>query len=172
MRLRVRSLASLSGLSIWHCHELWCRLHMRLDLAWLWRRPAAVVPFSTPSLGTCMCLRCGPKCHGWSSHCGSAIYEPELVSIRTPVQSLASLSGLRFQCCYECSIGPRRVLEPRLLWLWCKLAPAALIQTLAWELPYAAGLALRNKQKYWHGYLCIATPQLYSCGRDQRAPKA
>ena len=25
MRLQVRTLASLSGLRIWHCHELWCR---------------------------------------------------------------------------------------------------------------------------------------------------
>ena len=25
MRMRVRSLASLSGLRIWRCHELWCR---------------------------------------------------------------------------------------------------------------------------------------------------
>ena len=25
MRLWVRSLTSLSGLGIWHCHELWCR---------------------------------------------------------------------------------------------------------------------------------------------------
>ena len=25
MRLRVQSLASLSGLRVWHCHELWCR---------------------------------------------------------------------------------------------------------------------------------------------------
>ena len=24
MRTRVQSLASLSGLGIWHCHELWC----------------------------------------------------------------------------------------------------------------------------------------------------
>ena len=30
MRLWVRSLASLSGLRIWRCHELWCRLQMRL----------------------------------------------------------------------------------------------------------------------------------------------
>ena len=30
MRLRVQSLASLSGLRIWHCHELWCRLQMWL----------------------------------------------------------------------------------------------------------------------------------------------
>ena len=30
MRLRVRFLASLSGLNIQCCHELWCRLQMRL----------------------------------------------------------------------------------------------------------------------------------------------
>ena len=28
-RLRVRDLASLSGLRILHCHELWCRLKTR-----------------------------------------------------------------------------------------------------------------------------------------------
>ena len=31
MRLRVQSLTSLSGLRIWHCHELWCRLQMWLE---------------------------------------------------------------------------------------------------------------------------------------------
>jgi len=30
MRTQVQSLASLSGLRIWHCHELWCRSQMRL----------------------------------------------------------------------------------------------------------------------------------------------
>ena len=30
MRLWVRSLASLSGLKIQHCHELWCWLQTRL----------------------------------------------------------------------------------------------------------------------------------------------
>ena len=30
MRMLVQSLASLSGLRIWHCHELWCRLQMQL----------------------------------------------------------------------------------------------------------------------------------------------
>ena len=32
-----------------------------------------------------------------------------------------------------------------LLWLWCRPAATALIQSLAWELPYAMGVAL-NKQ--------------------------
>ena len=34
-----------------------------------------------------------------------------------------------------------------LLWLWCRLAAAALIQILAWELPYAMGVALEIKNK-------------------------
>ena len=31
------------------------------------------------------------------------------------------------------------VKDPALLWLWGRLAAAALIQPLAWELPYAVG---------------------------------
>ena len=52
MRLRARSLASLSGLRIRRCSELWYRLQTWLGsqvavavaevLLWLWRRPAAV----------------------------------------------------------------------------------------------------------------------------------
>ena len=44
MRLSVRFLASLSGLRIWHCHELWCRLKVRLGsgVAMLWCRLAAI----------------------------------------------------------------------------------------------------------------------------------
>ena len=30
LSLRVRSLALLSGLRIWHCHELWCGSQTRL----------------------------------------------------------------------------------------------------------------------------------------------
>ena len=31
--------------------------------------------------------------------------------------------------------------------LWCRLAPAAPIQPLAWELPYAVGAALKQTNK-------------------------
>ena len=43
MRMWVRSLATLSGLRIWHCCELQCRLQCSLDpeLLWLWNRLAA-----------------------------------------------------------------------------------------------------------------------------------
>ena len=46
VRLWVHSLALLSGLRIWCCHELWCRSHTCSEptLLWLWCRPAAVAP--------------------------------------------------------------------------------------------------------------------------------
>ena len=46
MRMWVWSLASLSGLGIWHCHELWCRSQIGLDatLLWLWLWMAAAAP--------------------------------------------------------------------------------------------------------------------------------
>ena len=50
MRLRVRSLALLSGLRIWHCRELWCTGHRQGSdpaLLWLWCRPGAAVPIRT-----------------------------------------------------------------------------------------------------------------------------
>ena len=34
-----------------------------------------------------------------------------------------------------------------LLWLWCRPAGAALIRPLAWELPYAVGVALKSKKR-------------------------
>ena len=34
-----------------------------------------------------------------------------------------------------------------LLWLWCRLAAAAHIRPLAWELPYAEGAALNKKRE-------------------------
>ena len=38
-------------------------------------------------------------------------------------------------------------LDPVLLWLWYRLAAVAPVQTLAWELPYAAHVALKRKNK-------------------------
>ena len=44
-------------------------------------------------------------------------------------------------------VGHRLGLDPALLWLWCRPAAKALIQPLAWELPYAASVALKSKEK-------------------------
>ena len=46
------------------------------------------------------------------------------------------------------------VEDPALLWLWRRLAAAAPIRPLAWELPYAACAALENNKqtnKRWSG---------------------
>ena len=56
----------------------------------------------------------------------------QLGTMRFWVQSLASLSGLRIQCCHE---------------LWRRLAAVALILPLAWKSPYAVGAALKSKKK-------------------------
>ena len=60
--------------------------------------------------------------------------------MRLWVQSLASLSGLRIWCCHE---------------LCCRLAAVALIGSLAWEPPYAMGVALKKMSHSWYLSLCL-----------------
>ena len=66
-------------------------------------------------------------------------------TMRLRVWSLALLSGLTISVAMSCDIGRRCGLHPALLWLWCRLAATAPIRPLAWELPYAAGMALKSK---------------------------
>ena len=47
----------------------------------------------------------------------------------------------------NCGVGRRHGSGPDLLWLWCRLAVVALVRPLAWELPYAAGVALKSKKE-------------------------
>ena len=44
-------------------------------------------------------------------------------------------------------VGHRHSSDPALLWLQHSLAAVALIQLLAWELPYAADAALKRRKK-------------------------
>ena len=44
----------------------------------------------------------------------------------------------------SCGVGHRYSFDPVLL--WCRPAASALIRLLAWELPYAAGGALKRKK--------------------------
>jgi len=71
-----------------------------------------------------------------------------LETMRLRVQSLALLSGLRIWHCHEmqcrCGVGCRRGSDLALLWLWHRLAAVALIRPLAWESPYAMGMALKK----------------------------
>ena len=68
------------------------------------------------------------------------------------------LSGLRTQH----SVSADAYLIPDLTqldkdmvlpWLWCRLAAAAVIPPLAWEYPYAAGMALKRQKKNVNHYI-------------------
>ena len=63
MRTQVQSLASLSGLRIWRCGELWYRLQSRLrsGIAVAVAQASGYSSESTPSLGTSICPGSGPK---------------------------------------------------------------------------------------------------------------
>ena len=55
--------------------------------------------------------------------------------------------GWRSGIAVSCGIGCRHGSDPALLWWWRKPAAAALLQPLALELPYAAGVALKSQKK-------------------------
>ena len=60
LRMWIRSLALLSGLGIWSCHELWCRsqtLSSGPELLWVGNYSSDL----TPSLGTSVFHMCGTK---------------------------------------------------------------------------------------------------------------
>ena len=55
--------------------------------------------------------------------------------------------GLGSGVALSCGIGHRRNSDPVLLWLLHRLPATALIQPLAWKLPYTTGAALKRKKK-------------------------
>ena len=46
----------------------------------------------------------------------------------------------------NCGVGSRGGSDPTLLWLWHRPVAAALIQLLAWELPHAACVVIKQQQ--------------------------
>ena len=62
----------------------------------------------------------------------------------------------------SCGVDCRRGLDPALLWLWCRPVATALIGPLAWEPPYAMGVALekakrpKEKEKAFQGVSFVA----------------
>ena len=46
----------------------------------------------------------------------------------------------------SCGVGGRHSLDLGLLWLWHRPAATALIRPLAWETPYAVGVALKRQK--------------------------
>ena len=59
----VQSLASLSGLSIRYCCELWCRSQIQLGSCVAVMYAGKCSSELTPSLGTSICHKCSPKKH-------------------------------------------------------------------------------------------------------------
>ena len=75
-----------------------------------------------------------------------------LTSIHEDAGSIPGLAqqvkGFRVAASF--GIGHRCSSDVALLWLWHRPAAAASNQCLAWELPYAAGMALdREKKLFW-----------------------
>ena len=88
--------------------------------------------------------------------------------MRLYVQSLALLSRLRSGISMSCGVGHRGSSDPVLLWLWCGQAATALIGSLAWEPPYAAGAAQKSKKKqkkirHCHQLWCSLQMQIRFC---------
>ena len=63
MRMQFPSLASLSGLSLWHCCQLWYRSHTLLGsgIAVAVAEASSYSSDSTPNLGTAICHGGDPK---------------------------------------------------------------------------------------------------------------
>ena len=66
-------------------------------------------------------------------------------------------------------VGRRRGRDSELQWLWCRLAATTLIQPLAWELPYAAGVALKKKKKTDFLQSCLFCDAAHRLGESLEA---
>ena len=47
----------------------------------------------------------------------------------------------------SCGVGRRSDSDPALMCLWCSPVATAPIRPLAWEIPHAKGVALKEKKK-------------------------
>ena len=56
----------------------------------------------------------------------------------------------------SCGVGHRRGSDPMLLWLWYRRAAVVPTQPLAWELPYAAGAALKRPPPKKKALKCLS----------------
>ena len=81
------------------------------------------------------------------SLCGSVGLEPNIVSVRMWVWSLALLNELRSRIATTCGIGRKFGSDLALLWLWCRPTAEVLIWPQAWELPWPQVQPFKKKKK-------------------------
>ena len=98
----------------------------------------------------------------------------QLGTMRLRVRSLAHSVRHGSGVAVSCGVGRRCGSEPELLWLWCRPAAIAPIGPLAWELPYAMGMALKSKKqnKTKNNFICllvrnIVIPLPYTTHKNQ-----
>ena len=86
-----------------------------------------------------------------SSRHGSVVNEPKQYPWRHGIDPWPRSVGWESSAAVSCGVDPRRSSDLSWLWLWCRPMTTAPIRPLAWEPPYASGVALRkNHQKSKH----------------------
>ena len=87
--------------------------------------------------------------------------------MRMQVRALASLSGLRTRSCHELWCRSQIWLRSGIatLWLWYRAVAAAPVQPLAWEFPYAVGVALKGKNNTNNKIKCVCQGLRHSAPR-------
>ena len=81
----------------------------------------------------------------------SSMREPEKICVaydkNTGEKKIVSEQEYHDGIAMSCGVGRRCTLDLTWLWLWHRPAATGLIQPLAWEPPYAAGVALKRLKK-------------------------
>ena len=77
---------------------------------------------------------------------GVPIVAEQLKNLISIHEDTGSTPGHGSPIAMSCGVGCRYGSDPTLLWLWYRPAATPSIRPLAWEIPYAMGVALKSKK--------------------------